>query len=186
MNIEITDLDMILNYLETTSLEPHDNYSSEFTYKDQKILYKYIKQLQQENKILKENAENNDKVVDKVNWENMLLKKENKQLNGAIQTYDILLKSNIEENQQLKIQISARETLCEEYEQLINTILNFDFFKEECPLNFSFEDNSKEDEAQNIFYNDEYCENNCNDIYKDCWLKYFKELQELEGSDNNE
>ena len=34
----------------------------------------------EENKILKENAENNDKVVDKVNWENMLLKKENKQL----------------------------------------------------------------------------------------------------------
>ena len=33
-----------------------------------------------ENKNLKENAENNDKVVDKVNWENMLLKKENKQL----------------------------------------------------------------------------------------------------------
>lgn len=54
MNIEITDLDMILNYLETTSLEPHDNYSSEFTYKDQKILYKYIKQLQQENQQLKE------------------------------------------------------------------------------------------------------------------------------------
>lgn len=80
MNIEITDLDMILNYLETTSLEPHDDYSSEFTYKEQKILYKYIKQLQQENKILRENAENNDKVVDKVNWENQLLKKENKQL----------------------------------------------------------------------------------------------------------
>lgn len=80
MNIEITDLDNILNYLETTSLEPHDDYSSEFTYKEQKILYKYIKQLQQENKILKENAENNDKVVDKVNWENQLLKKENKQL----------------------------------------------------------------------------------------------------------
>ena len=84
MNIEITDLDMILNHLETTSLEPHDDYSSEFTYKDQKILYKYIKQLQQENKILKENAENNDKVVDKVNWENMLLKKENKQLKSII------------------------------------------------------------------------------------------------------
>lgn len=39
-----------------------------------------IVKLQQENKILKENAENNDKVVDKVNWENQLLKKENKQL----------------------------------------------------------------------------------------------------------
>ena len=42
----------------------------------------YIKQLQQENqslkkenKILRENAEHNDKVVDKVNWENQKLKK---------------------------------------------------------------------------------------------------------------
>ena len=34
----------------------------------------------EENKILRENAENNDKVVDNVNWENMLLKKENKQI----------------------------------------------------------------------------------------------------------
>lgn len=39
-----------------------------------------LEQLQQENKILKENAENNDKVVDKVNWENQLLKKEIYQL----------------------------------------------------------------------------------------------------------
>ena len=39
-----------------------------------------IDKLQQENKILKENAEHNNKVVDKVNWENMLLKKETKQL----------------------------------------------------------------------------------------------------------
>ena len=54
MNIEMTDLDMILNHLETTSLEPHDDYSSELTYKDKKILYKYIKQLKQENKQLKE------------------------------------------------------------------------------------------------------------------------------------
>ena len=53
MNIEITDLDMILNYLETTSLEPHDDYTSEITYKDQKLLYWYIKRLQQENQQLK-------------------------------------------------------------------------------------------------------------------------------------
>ena len=39
-------------------------------------------ELQKENKTLKENAENNDKVVDKVNWENRLLKKENEQLKG--------------------------------------------------------------------------------------------------------
>ena len=45
-----------------------------------KIVDKSYEELQQENKILKENAENNDKAVDKVNWENQLLKKENKQL----------------------------------------------------------------------------------------------------------
>ena len=39
-----------------------------------------IDKLQQENRILRENAEHNDKVVDKFNWENQLLKKENKQL----------------------------------------------------------------------------------------------------------
>lgn len=44
-----------------------------------------IIELQQENKILKENAKNNDKVADKVNWENMLLKKENKQLQERIE-----------------------------------------------------------------------------------------------------
>ena len=49
--------------------------------KKQLEFYKQLsEQLQQENKILKENAEHNDKVVDKVNWENMLLKKENEQL----------------------------------------------------------------------------------------------------------
>ena len=41
-------------------------------------LFDYVKRLQEENKILKENAEHNDKVVDKVNWENMLLKNQQK------------------------------------------------------------------------------------------------------------
>ena len=102
-------------------------------------------------------------------WE---LQEENKRLNGAIQTYDILLKANVEENKQLK--------------NLIDIILNFSFFKEECPLNFGFENNTNEDKSQSVFYEDEWCEDNCNDNYKDCWLKYFKKLQELEqGSDNN-
>ena len=39
-----------------------------------------ITELYKENEILKENAQNNDKVVDKINWDNQLLKKENKQL----------------------------------------------------------------------------------------------------------
>ena len=38
-----------------------------------------------ENKILRENAEHNDKVVDKVNWENMLLKKENQSLKKQLE-----------------------------------------------------------------------------------------------------
>ena len=99
------------------------------------------------------------------------LQQENKKLNGTIQTYDILLKANVEENKQLK--------------NLIDIILNFSFFKGECPLNFGFENNTNEDKSQSVFYEDEWCEDNCNDNYKDCWLKYFKKLQELERSDSN-
>lgn len=51
-----------------------------------KEIIEEIEQLQQKNKTLKENAENNDKVVDKVNWENMLLKKENKQLKDELKS----------------------------------------------------------------------------------------------------
>lgn len=92
----------------------HDTYeklASEYTYETRedtkvfdinsnngKLMYATVNEIVspilKENKILKENAENNDKVVDKVNWENQLLKKE---------------------NEQLKIQISARE---EEYRKL--------------------------------------------------------------------
>lgn len=89
------------------------------------------------------------------------------------------------------IQIEVYEQLIEQLQQensqlkdLIDTILNFSFFKEECPLNFGFGNNTNEDKSQSIFYEDQWCENNCNDNYKDCWLKYFKKLQELEqGSD---
>ena len=43
----MNELESILNYLETTSLEPHDDYTSEFTYKEQKLLWNYIKQLKE-------------------------------------------------------------------------------------------------------------------------------------------
>ena len=71
LNMKLSKEDVIYNYYETEEklIEKlgieHENY-----------------ELQKENKILKENAENNDKVVDKVNWENQLLKKENEQLKG--------------------------------------------------------------------------------------------------------
>ena len=76
-----------------------------------------LKQLQKENEILKENAKNNDKVVDKVNWENMLLKKENKQLQeelectiGIVEHNRIISEKN-NEIHQLKDKISKIETL---------------------------------------------------------------------------
>ena len=58
---------------------------------DWNSLFEYIDKLQQENKILKENAEHNDKVVDKVNWENQLLKKENKQLKDKLSKIETLI-----------------------------------------------------------------------------------------------
>ena len=65
--------------------------------------------------------------------------------------------------------------------ELISAILNWNIFKNECPMNFGYNENTIEDKAQEVFYeNDDYCENNCNDDYKKCWLKYFRKIQELE------
>ena len=50
----MSELESVLNYLETTSMEPHDDYTSEFSYKEQKVLWKYIKELQQKNQKYKE------------------------------------------------------------------------------------------------------------------------------------
>ena len=78
-----------------------------------------------------------------------------------------------------------------ELKELIDTILNWNIFKNECPMNFGYNEETNEDKAQDLFYkDDDYCENNCNDDYKKCWLKYFKRMHELERvmvkSDSNE
>lgn len=76
--------------------------------------------------------------------------------------------------------------LLEEIERLnglINTMLEFNLFGEECPLNFGYTERCNEEKAQDVFYEDDYCEKTCNDNYKKCWLKYFKRLQELKGDD---
>ena len=59
----MSELESILNYLETTSMEPHDDYTSEFSYKEQKVLWKYIKQLQQENKKCEEVIDKISKII---------------------------------------------------------------------------------------------------------------------------
>lgn len=83
---------------------------------------------------------------------------------NIVECDDIEIKRLKEENERLK--------------DLINTIFDFNFFKEECPLNFGFSDKN-EKKSQDVFYEDDYCEKNCNDEYKKCWLKYFERLQEL-------
>ena len=86
---------------------------------------------------------------------------------------DKYIKQLQQENKQLK--------------ELIDTILNWNIFKNECPMNFGYDEETNEDKAQDVFYkDDDYCENNCNDDYTKCWLKYFKRMQELEKSDSNE
>ena len=56
-----------------------------------------------------ENGGNDFNATDVIAIKNLL--EENKKLNGAIQTYDILLKANVEENKQLKDKLSKIETL---------------------------------------------------------------------------
>ena len=112
--------------------------------KKQLEFYKQLsEQLQQENKILKDNAEHNEKVVDKVNWENQLLKKENQQLKNDINKLQKELneenlqcsKYSIEfndlkeknkqlkkENQQLENKLSKIETLITNHNRNIGDI----------------------------------------------------------------
>lgn len=96
----------------------YESYSSEV-----ERMKKCIDELQQENKILRENAENNDKVVDKVNWENMLLKKK---YENAVADYE-QEKFNVEElKKQLKpnYYVKGLEGTLKEYQQTMTNYEN--------------------------------------------------------------
>ena len=93
--------------------------------------------LKKENKILRENAEHNDKVVDKVNWENQKLKKQLEEANEKIlllQASEPMLeyKKALEENQQKEFvewleneaNINPYDISDYVYEDIINTILS--------------------------------------------------------------
>ena len=93
--------------------------------------------LEKENKILRENAEHNDKVVDKVNWENQKLKKQLEEANEKIlllQASEPMLeyKKALEENQQKEFieylenekNIYPFDISDYTYEDIINTILS--------------------------------------------------------------
>ena len=100
-------------------------------FQELKELQQENQSLKKENKILRENAEHNDKVVDKVNWENQKLKKqleEYKRL-GFEHLND---KCNKLENQQKEfiewlineININPYNISDYVYENIINTILS--------------------------------------------------------------
>ena len=93
----------------------------------------------------------------------------------------------LEENMILTNQWYKSQQENKQLKELIDTILNWDIFKNECPMNFGYDEETNEDKAQDVFYkDDDYCENNCNDDYTKCWLKYFKELQKTKGDVKNE
>ena len=99
----------------------------------------------------------------------------------------IMTKEDYDRNvEQLLLDKCKAELEIERLNNIINTILDFNFFKEECPLNLGYTEKCDEEKAQDVFYENDYCEENCNDDYKKCWLKYFERLQELKGSDSNE
>ena len=100
-------------------------------------LEKENQELKKENKILRENAEHNDKVVDKFNWENQKLKKQLEEANEKIlllQVSEPMLeyKKALEENRQKEfiewltneMNINPYDISDYTYEEIINTILS--------------------------------------------------------------
>lgn len=82
-----------------------------------------FRKLQQENEILKENAKNNDKIVDNVNWENQLLKKENQELKNQLENN---LKINIADHKyasECEDKVIVLETQKKDFIKYLETII---------------------------------------------------------------
>ena len=93
MNREINfiNFENLNRLIEEHKKETHPYKRYEFDSTSYTLLLIDINNLVKENKTLKENAENNDRVVDKANWENQLLKKENKQLKDKLSKIETLI-----------------------------------------------------------------------------------------------
>ena len=125
----------------------------------------------EENKILRENAENNDKVVDNVNWENMLLKKK---YENAVADYE----SVMFEKEQLKERIKYLErsndrredTILEQRQEISDLEDNWETIKQYCL-----------DEQIPEEY-DEY--NSYIEFSNSVYDNILNKMQELERSDN--
>lgn len=140
---------------------------------EEKLLHAYEK-LEQENKILKENAENNDKVVDKVNWQNMLLKKENQKLKDELKNKpdtQITLQDDkgnkfiLIQTERIDIQVELNKTI----EKLFN---NWNKLKEWLKKELGDRINPNKDKWLTGVY--------------DAYRETIDKMQELQGSDESE
>lgn len=77
---------------------------------DKETLKDMVLELKEEIEILKENAKNNDKVVDNVNWKNQLLKKENQEL-----------KKQLENNSKINVSDHKYASTCEDKVIILET-----------------------------------------------------------------
>ena len=159
--IEVIYGDLVKNYPDKVRFISNDkNMANGTIYLDYDIKnFRFIQTYVSDNfNIFDKYKEQEDKIIN-LQEENQKLKEtneEHRKINGDLR----------KENQKLV--------------KVIDTILDFNFFKEECPLNFGFED-EKENKSLDVLYEDEWCETNCNDEYKKCWLRYFNKLTELKG-----
>lgn len=108
---------------------------------DKETLKDMVLELKEEVEILKENAKNNDKVVDNVNWENQLLKKENQELKKQLENN---LKINVADHKyastcedkvivletQKKEFIKYLEDEIKELQKIKETELDYDFLQD--------------------------------------------------------
>ena len=85
-------------------------------------------ELKKENKILRENAEHNDKVVDKVNWENQKLKKQLEEYKLITIDYQELEARNQELKEEIK-RVDERNKelvkICQEFDDRINKAIKY-------------------------------------------------------------
>lgn len=103
----------------------HDTY--------EKLASEYTYETREDTKVFDINSNNGKLMYATVNEIVSPILEENQKLNGTIQTYDILLKANVEENKQLKEKVNKLEilienlklgiTLNQEQEDLLDEIL---------------------------------------------------------------
>lgn len=99
-------------------------------------------------------------------------------LQEKIKSGNNIILANKNRIKELKKNIKGYEQKITRLNNIIDTMLEYNIFKGECPLNYLYTGESDEEKAQDVFYEDE-CEKNCDGDYKKCWLKYFERLKTL-------